>query len=487
MTGKRARRESNKGENVIVLPLEVALERLASGDHGVRLPVGAHAPPGAEAFNRVAELAARGAAEAAAPSLLDPALIAGMTGQGGEAFVAIVGVDRFGELRRQMGSAIAAEILARLCARLREWVPGMRLGRVGRTLVEFVFPAEDEAAARRIMDKARAALERRLQLKGESFDLDVAIGFARCGDAGEAAIDKAAVALAHAQSGHARIAMFTDEEREEAVARLELLRDFHHALAGGRLFVAYQPKLAARSGLIEAVEALVRWPCPRRGLVPPTRFIPLAEETGAILDMTRWVVGQAVADRRALEARGRRLSIHVNLSGRLVADAAFADWLLAAIGGLEPGAIGLEITETAVIEDPAKALANLQAFADAGVPIAIDDYGSGLSSLAYLKQLPARELKIDKLFISSLASSHRDPLIVRSTIDLAHALGMVVTAEGVETPEAFALLRAMGCDLIQGYVISPAVPLHELEALLAAGVQIDQPSVLPAALRRAGA
>lgn len=462
-----------------------ALERLAAGDLLHRLPSGRGAPAGAAAFNRIAERLARASAEETS-SLLEPGRLAELGGDGAQAFVAVAGVERFNDLRRQVGSVVAAEILRHLCRRLQERVPGLRLGRVGRAQIEFAFPAASEADAMALMEAARRALEARLPLKGESFDLNVAIGFASCGSTGESAIENAAMALARAMSGHARIEAFSEHEHEEARERLELLRDLHRGLAKGQLFLAYQPKLDLRSGRIEAVEALIRWRHPSRGVVSPEQFIGLAEETGAILDLSRWVVAQAITDRQALERRGQKLSIHVNLSGRLVADDDFAPWLLAATTGLEPGALGLEITETAVFEDPDKALANLHAFADAGLPVAIDDYGSGLSSLAYLKELPAKELKIDKMFVLGLTSSHRDPLLVRSTIDLAHALEMKVTAEGVESPAALALLRMMGCDLAQGYVVAPPLELEALEALLQTGVTIEQPSFFAAPLRRSG-
>jgi EAL domain-containing protein (putative c-di-GMP-specific phosphodiesterase class I) len=155
----------------------------------------------------------------------------------------------------------------------------------------------------------------------------------------------------------------------------------------------------------------------------------------------------------------------VNISGQLLADREFAQGALALVRE-SAGQIGFEITETAVIKDPDAALANLREFSAAGIRIAIDDYGSGLSSLAYLKQLPAHELKIDRMFISGLSDSHRDPLLVRSSIDLAHALEMEVTAEGVDDPVSLALLRIMGCDLLQGYHISPPVPLAELQLFL---------------------
>ena len=463
----------------------IALQRLASGDLTHRLPTGPDAPPGADAFNRVAELLAHAAHDAGA-SGPEAGLLAGLDGDGAGAFVAIVSIDRFGFLRRQVGSSVATEILERLCDRLRDCVPGVRLGRVGRTQIEFVFPAESESAALHGVETVRRVLEARLQLSGESFDLDVAIGLASCATAGESALENAAIALARAMSSTARVAVFSERERADARQRLDLLRDLHSALNAGQLFVAYQPKLDSRSGRFDAVEALIRWRHPERGMVPPDQFIGLAEETGAILDLTRFVFTQAIADRQALEGRNLPMSIHVNLSGRLVADDDFAAWLLNAVDGLERGAIGLEITETAVIDQPERAMANLHAFAEAGMPIAIDDYGSGLSSLTYLKELPATELKIDRMFISGLTSSHRDPLLVRSTIELAHALEMKVTAEGVETPEALALLCVMGCDLIQGYIVSPALQLEVLQTFLSHGGKLAQPLGLPGGTRRFG-
>ncbi len=219
-------------------------------------------------------------------------------------------------------------------------------------------------------------------------------------------------------------------------------------------------------------------------MVPPDRFIGLAEETGAIAELTRWVMQKAIADQESLAAEGFPVPVYVNLSGRLVADREFTHWLLDQARRRPPGAIGMEITETAIISDPTHALANLQVLADAGVPIAIDDYGAGLSSLAYLKQLPATELKIDRLFVMSLTSSHRDPLLVRSTIDLAHALEMEVTAEGVEDGATLALLRTMGCDLIQGFFIARPMPLADLRKFLAQGVRVEPDFSFIQALRR---
>lgn len=242
--------------------------------------------------------------------------------------------------------------------------------------------------------------------------------------------------------------------------------DLPAAIRCGELCVHYQPKMQARTGVIDGVEALVRWNHPARGRILPDEFVPIAEKTGQIRALTEWVLRRTIIDQAWLADRGRDLGIFVNISAPLLGDPDFADTLLGLVDSRR-GTIGLEITETAIIDDPRSTLANLHRFVDAGLRIAIDDYGAGWSSLSYLKRLPAHELKIDRTFVSDISRSHRDPLLVRSTIDLAHALGMKVTAEGVETAAALALLKVMGCDLVQGFLISHPLPLDELMLFLA--------------------
>jgi diguanylate cyclase len=250
-----------------------------------------------------------------------------------------------------------------------------------------------------------------------------------------------------------------------APAVRSLAEDLEAAVVRNELFLVHQPKMRARSGEIEAVETLVRWRHPTRGLIGPNDFIALAEECGQMRRITEWVIRQTLNEQRSLAACGHRLTFNVNISARVLPDRDFAEWALATVRGAS-GPIGFEITETAMIADPEGALRNLHLFADAGILISIDDYGAGLSSLAYLKQLPAKELKIDRMFVSGLSSSHRDPLLVRSTIDLAHALEMEVTAEGVDSPAALALLKVMGCDVVQGFLIATPMQLGELRAYL---------------------
>ena len=228
--------------------------------------------------------------------------------------------------------------------------------------------------------------------------------------------------------------------------------DVGRGIRAGEFRLVYQPKLHVRRNRIDSAEALIRWDHPDEGLMLPDRFIEQSEISGSIAALTLWTMQQAIADQQAFRLLGHSLRIFVNLSAQLLTEEATVATLcdLARTSGAD---IGIEVTERSVIADPDLAFANIRRLREVGLCIAIDDYGSGLSSLTYLKQIEADELKIDKSFITSLGTSHRDPLIVRSTIDLAHALGMAVTAEGVETPAAHALLSVMGCDMVQGYLI----------------------------------
>ncbi|MFZ3006408.1 MAG: EAL domain-containing protein, partial [Phenylobacterium sp.] len=233
------------------------------------------------------------------------------------------------------------------------------------------------------------------------------------------------------------------------------------AIRSGHIELYHQPKFDLRSRTVNAVEGLVRWRHPTRGLLRPDLFIPMAEETGHIRTLTDWVLRQAIEDQAKLAQHGHVVEMSVNISGRLLGDLDFADL----VDRMAPQAVGrlcFEITETAVIENPDVALQVLDRFRAAGVLISIDDFGTGLSSLAYLKQIRGHELKIDRSLIMDVTESQRDALIVRSTIDLAHSLGLKVTAEGVEKPDAFQMLAAMGCDAIQGYLIAKPQPLNEL-------------------------
>ncbi len=257
----------------------------------------------------------------------------------------------------------------------------------------------------------------------------------------------------------------TARRRRARDYRRLLRSELDGAFASGEIYLVYQPKLCLRRGIYDGVEALIRWQHPNLGEVDRTSVITLAEETGQIHALTLWIIGTAIADQRQLLKRGIDLCFNINMSGKSLGSDTFITEVCA-LAATASGVIGFEITETAFIDNPKAALANFRRLSASGIRLSIDDYGSGHSSLAYLKELPADELKIDKLFVSGMTSSNRDPLIVRSTIDLAHALGMRVVAEGVESRATLALLRVMGCDVAQGFFISPALRIAQLETFL---------------------
>ena len=317
-------------------------------------------------------------------------------------FVAVAEIDRFRELRPRIGYTLANELVAAIAERIVTGLPQCRIGRVGRRSVEFVFSASDIATATAALESLTAALHAPVEVDGFTCDLSVTIGAITLSGTrlDDEQIDAAGVALTTARERRSKVHV---ADRAAAVAddfdQLTLIRDLRPALARNQTALHYQPKLRSRTETIDSVEALLRWEHPTLGPVRIDKLIELAEATGAVRELTHWVIDRALADRATLAAAGHPLTVFVNVSGVLVADSGFAAWALARLADAA-GAIGFEITETAVISDPTAALDHLQRFAAAGIKIAIDDYGSGLSSLAYLKQLPAHELKIDRMFVS---------------------------------------------------------------------------------------
>jgi len=369
--------------------------------------------------------------------------------------VALAEIANFAGLRRHLGRLCADRLIDALIDRAIASVPGLRGAAAGRTVAEFELGTTDLAGSEDVIEMLRAALAVPFDVDGEQHHLEITLAGAAApvGSTEDVRlVEEAEGALEQARTEF-RTVMRDLSAGSPAFDRLSLIRDLPNAIARGEMFLQYQPKVHVRRQEISSAEALVRWQHPRRGLILPGDFITIAEESRQIGALTLWTLDQVIADQRTLRGEGRDLTIFINISAQLLGDAAFVATACRKVR--EGGArIGFEITETAVIRDPQSAIANLRKFDEVGITIAIDDYGAGLSSLAYLKQLPARELKIDKMFILQLTSSNRDPLIVRSTIDLAHALDMEVTAEGVETQAALALLTVMGCDMVQGYLLS---------------------------------
>lgn len=388
---------------------------------------------------------------------------AGEHGDGAGLHVIAIGIGRFNGVRLAFGPDVAAALVRAVRDHVQAAFPAHRVERLAEDTLAMLVPAADAERAL----AALAAIPDGLHVGDQWLEPGIALGSAGPGFGPELRplVEQAQGALAEALcSGHAHVAAGTDD-RDRVRHSAALMAALRTAIADDALMLHYQPKLDARGGRIVSHEALVRWHHPEFGQVSPGLFVPLAEQSGDVRALTLWVLDRACRDAAAMSEQGFDQTVFVNISAQLVSDERFADHLVATIAA-SGARIGVEVTETSVLGSPERALANLERLAAADIPIAIDDYGVGLSSLTYLRQMPASELKIDMSFIRNLAESHRDPLIVRSTIDLAHGLGLKVTAEGVDKPETLALLKVMGCDYIQGYQIAPAMPLDRCLAFL---------------------
>jgi len=252
-----------------------------------------------------------------------------------------------------------------------------------------------------------------------------------------------------------------DPPRAESAERRELLHELEHAAERGELLLHYQPQVDLSSGRVVAAEALIRWQHPRLGLVPPVRFIPLAEESGLIVPIGNWVLRTACAQAQAWRRQGLDLRVAVNLSARQFGLDDLAATVAGALqaSGLDPGRLELELTESCIVEDAKAAALQLGAIAALGTPIALDDFGTGYSSLSLLNRFSISVLKIDQSFVRGITGDPYAAALVSAINAMAHSLGMKSVAEGVETPEQLALLKGCGCDMVQGYLLArPAAP-----------------------------
>jgi EAL domain-containing protein (putative c-di-GMP-specific phosphodiesterase class I) len=264
-----------------------------------------------------------------------------------------------------------------------------------------------------------------------------------------------------AKESRCGVAAYSAERDHNSADRLSLVGELRQALDDGALTLHYQPKVCLRDGSLLGVEALVRWQHPQRGFIPPDQFIPLAEQTGLIEPLTHWVLNAALAQCRAWRDMGLTLGVAVNLSTRTLHDPSLPELVTALLHkhGIAAEQLRLEVTESVIMYDPDRVSEVLARLTQMGVRFSIDDFGTGYSSLGYLRRLPVDELKIDKSFVLEMTTDESDALIVRSTIDLAHNLGLRVVAEGIENLETYRQLARLGCDMAQGFYLGrPMAP-----------------------------
>jgi len=384
--------------------------------------------------------------------------------------ILMLDLDRFKHVNDVLGHRFGDRLLLQVAQRLTQ--DGRRAGdvvaRLGGDEFALLMPGADvelgQAAARRIL----RGFEQSITLDDQTVDLGAGIGIA-CYPMHGHEVDQLMM--------HAEIAMYAAKSRQSGVVpydpgldsgsheSLSLASELRTAVEQQQLRLWLQPKVSLATGEVVGAEALVRWQHPERGLLPPGQFIPFAERTGFIRKLTHWMIERGAGVLQRLHASGVPVKLSINLSTRDLLDQDLPAKLqeLADLHAMAPMTMCLEITESAIMDDPQRALQTLERLHGQGFKLSIDDFGTGYSSLAYLKRLPVDELKIDQSFVLNMEHDLDDAKIVRSVIDLAHNLGVTVVAEGVETPKAWKMLQALGCDEAQGYFIAKPMP----EALFA--------------------
>ncbi len=400
----------------------------------------------------------------------DAALAAATTSSG--VGLLIVDLDRFKEINDVLGHRYGDLLLTAVAGRLETEV-GQRgmVARLGGDEFAVLLPnLRSRRSAAEFAAHLVRSLDAQFMLDGTPVTIGASIGVAVGPDDGKrttALLQAADLAMYQAKkrrSGYQEGVSATSTAPENIV----LIGDLRDAINERQLKLHYQPKIDLRTGEVRSCEALVRWLHPVHGFIPPTSFIPIAEQTGLIHQLTRWVLRDAMHQCARWRADGRMLGVSVNVSARDLLDRTFVTTVRETLrdSGVPSSALCLEVTETSIMADPERASAVLHEFRSSGVQISIDDFGTGYSSLAYLRTIPANELKIDRTFITTLREGDMDSAIVASTLHLAHRLGMSVVAEGVEDAATSEMLHTLGCEQAQGYFFARPMPAEDVSRWL---------------------
>ena len=389
--------------------------------------------------------------------------------------VMVMDLDRFKYVNDTLGHTIGDQLLVEVGQRLhaalgQQTATVARLG--GDEFAVLLIDGDDESAIS-VAHDLLVVLERPMLLEGQVVDVGASIGIVCCplhGDDANTLMRRADIAMYAAKRSGAGCLLYDVRHDIQTPERLSLMGELRDAVEHDNLTVYYQPKMDLATGEVRHVEALVRWDHATRGFVAPDRFIPFAEQTGYIKAITRWVARAVVKQSAQWRDRGIELEVSINVSARDLLGTELPDYFQALLRefAVDPAMICIEITESAVMDDPAHALSTLEKLHAMGLRLSIDDFGTGYSSLAYLKRMPVDEIKIDKSFVMGMTQDRDDEVIVRSTIDLGHNMGLKVVAEGVENEEILSRLREWKCDMAQGYLLSRPLPAGKLEEWLGA-------------------
>jgi diguanylate cyclase (GGDEF)-like protein len=380
---------------------------------------------------------------------------------GGRAGFLLLDLDRFKQVNDTLGHPVGDSLLQIVAHRLARGVrPGDVVARLGGDEFAVLLPSvPDPAAAREVAVRLRAALAEPVDLEGMSFQIEASVGIALCPDdatAVEPLMQRADVAMYVAKERRTGVEAYAVTPARGSAARLSLLGDLRRGLDLGEVELHYQPKVSLASGRTCGMEALVRWRHPRHGVIMPSEFIPAAEQSYLMRELTAYLIEGALAQVARWRSGGLPVQVSLNIGARDLIDTGLADSIEAGLAkyGLVPGDLMLEVNERVLAGEPVRAAASMDALASRGVPISLDDFGTGYSSLVRLRRLPVSEIKIDASFITRLFDSSDNESIVRSLVELVRALGIRCVAEAVETPEVAAALAAMGCGSAQGWYFS---------------------------------
>jgi diguanylate cyclase (GGDEF)-like protein len=370
----------------------------------------------------------------------------------------LLDLDRFKEVNDTLGHPTGDRLLQLVAHRLTHSVrPGDLVARLGGDEFAVLLPTvRDAKAAQEVARRLRAALSEPVRLDGLAFDLEASVGIALFPDHApdfELLLQRADVAMYVAKEDRTGVEVYSPAKDRNSPARLSMLGDLRRAIDRGELELFFQPKVSLVDGKLVGLEALLRWRHPQQGLLGPTHFLPIAEQTYLMRAITHHVIEAVLSQTAAWWDSGLAVQVALNASGRDLLDVGLAETIREGLGarGLPAAALQLEITERVLTNEPAYAAETVQALAGLGIPLSLDDFGTGYSSLVRLKRLPVEEIKIDSSFVSRLTHSSDDAVIVRSIIDLVRTLGLRSVAEGVEDAETARLLRDLGCDAAQGW------------------------------------
>jgi diguanylate cyclase (GGDEF)-like protein len=392
-----------------------------------------------------------------------------------EAAVMLTDLDRFKEINDTLGHHHGDLLIREIAARIAETAPAIAtVARLGGDEFALLVPGLDEEAAVALAQRIREAIKEPCTLDGVSVEVDASIGIAVSpahGTDDSVLLKRADMAMYAAKSAHTGVELYDRERDEYSPRRLALASRLRSAIENGEMLLHYQPQLNAVTNKIDGAEALIRWQHPEYGLVPPMEFVPIAEQSGAIGDLTLWVLDTAISQLVKWRASGIDIGVAIHVSMRNLLDAAIAERIteLMDLHHLPAGSVTLEITESHLMSDPGRTLPLLHRLAAHGIRLSVDDFGTGYSSLAYLNDLPVHEVKIDKSFLRAEGdNNHSNDAIVRAIVSMSHHLGLETVAEGVEDVGAERALAALGCTRLQGFYIARPMPVADFETWMRA-------------------